>query len=251
MQAPAFLRGARAATVFLTRIPVGGHPFAPAEWRWWSAWSPVVGCGVGVLMAGGYRVGAWAGPMAGAVLAVGVGLLATGAFHEDGLADTADALGGGFDRERVLAILKDSRIGAFGAAALVVVLLWRVALLAKLDGAAPLALVLTQGMARIAPVWLMVVLPPAQLDPKSGHAVNAGMLQAIVATGWGGVMLGLALHGSRLDLVDVALIVVGLVVCAGVCGWRFHRRVGGRTGDFLGATEQLAECGLLFILASR
>src|SRR5206468_2954946 len=108
-----FLRGGRAAVTFLTRVPVGGFPFTAKEWRWCSAWFPLVGAGVGM----GAAVVCWAtqaaGPWVSAVLAIAASLLITGAFHEDGLADTADALGGSpvGDREKIFEILKDSRIG--------------------------------------------------------------------------------------------------------------------------------------------
>ena len=95
--------------------------------------------------------GAWVA----STCAVIVGLVMTGALHEDGLADTADALGGGHDRESVLRILKDSRVGVFGAVALIMTLLLRVGLLVRLGPHAPVALVLAAVLSRLSPVWLM------------------------------------------------------------------------------------------------
>ena len=152
------LRGARAAVVFLTRLPVGGFPYTEAEWRWSSAWLPAVGALVGAASAGVWLLLEPAGAAVAAAFAVTASVLLTGGFHEDGLADTADALGGGADPETVLRILKDPRVGSFGALALVVSVLLRVALLASLARAAPVALVVAHTLARVGPVWLMVTL---------------------------------------------------------------------------------------------
>src|SRR5438045_786510 len=111
------VRGLRAAIVFLTRVPAGGFPYREPEWRWAPAWFPLVGAGVGAVAGGVAWLAAGAGSLVAGALAVIASLLVTGAFHEDGLADTADALGGAYDREKLFAILKDSRIGSFGGAA--------------------------------------------------------------------------------------------------------------------------------------
>src|SRR3954453_24121009 len=110
---PPPLRAMRAAFVFFTRIPVGGFPYRQADWKWAAAHAPLVGLVLGAAL--GALDGALlpVGPLAAAALVVGASLVLTGGFHEDGLADTSDALGGGSDRARVLSILKDSRIGSF------------------------------------------------------------------------------------------------------------------------------------------
>ena len=154
------LRGFRTAFIFLTRIPVGGKDYQEADWRWSTAWFPAVGACLGGLAA------LWITcqtlrPLPSAFLVTGVSML-TGGFHEDGLADTADAMGGLTLRERLLEILKDSRIGAFGAVALFVALGLKVALLAQLNAAAPIALVITECLSRVVPIWLMVCLPYGQ-----------------------------------------------------------------------------------------
>jgi len=112
------LRGLPAAFGFLTRLPVGGFPFSPDELRWSSAHFPLVGAVLGAALAAVMMLSARAGTVVAATLAVSAGMLLTGAFHEDGLADTADALGGATDRDKLFVILRDSRIGSFGAAAL-------------------------------------------------------------------------------------------------------------------------------------
>jgi adenosylcobinamide-GDP ribazoletransferase len=179
------LRALRAAFVFLSRIPVGGFPYEPAEWRWAPAFFPVVGAVVGAITAGALSGLRPLGTLAAAYVALGISLLVTGAFHEDGLADTSDALGGGYDREKVFTILKDSRIGAFGACAVVVSVAGRAALLAHAEARALWALVFVGALARAMPVWQMVALPYATPDGAKSRAVTqAGPAQAIVASAW-------------------------------------------------------------------
>jgi adenosylcobinamide-GDP ribazoletransferase len=241
----------RAAFVFLTRIPVGGFPYRSADWAWAAAHAPlvglVVGGALGFLDLGLARLG-W---LPAAFLVLGAQLLVTGAFHEDGLADTSDALGGGYDAPRVHAILKDSRIGSFGGAALVVSIGGRAALLAKLGPAAPWALPIVGAAARVAPIWLMAALPyvTAEADAKSRNVMRGGAPQATAATAWLGLVLGVAVWAGRLGPARAAAVAVALVGVASVTGWRYARRVGGITGDFLGATEQLAELACLAVLA--
>jgi adenosylcobinamide-GDP ribazoletransferase len=245
-----FLRAGRGAITFLTRLPVGGFPYTDAEWRWAPAWFPAVGGLLGLLYAGVWRASEAAGPFVAAVLVIAAALVATGAFHEDGLADTADALGGGHERARVLEILKDSRIGAFGAAALVVVLLLRVALLVRLGAAAPLALVLAESLSRAPSVWLMVALPyvTAEGAARSRPVTRASWPQAAAATIWPvAIAAAAALHGDLGGRTLVALAVVTPAVAA-LCAWRFRARVGGLTGDFLGATQQVEACAILLTL---
>jgi adenosylcobinamide-GDP ribazoletransferase len=245
-----FLRAGRGAITFLTRLPVGGYPYSDTEWRWTSAWFPAVGALLGLTYAGVWEATRAAGPFVAAVLVVTAALLVTGAFHEDGLADTADALGGGYERARVLEILKDSRIGAFGAAALVVGLLLRVALLVRLGASAPVALVLGECLSRAPSVWLMVALPYVTADgvAKSKLVTRASAAQAVAATVW---PLALAIAAAWLGwLPGRALAALALVTpaVAIVCGWRFRARVGGLTGDFLGATQQVELCAIWLTL---
>ncbi|MBV9947171.1 MAG: adenosylcobinamide-GDP ribazoletransferase, partial [Myxococcales bacterium] len=152
------LRGVRAAVVFLTRIPLGGRPYAAREWAWAAAHFPFVGLLLGGVLAAIHRLLWPLGAMADAAFVLGASLLLTGAMHEDGLADTSDALGGGSSREAIFRILKDSRVGSFGACALCVSIVGRAALLARLGEDAPIALVLVGCAARVGPVWQMVLL---------------------------------------------------------------------------------------------
>jgi adenosylcobinamide-GDP ribazoletransferase len=244
------LRAVPAAFAFLTRLPMGGLSYTAEDLRWCSAHFPLVGAVLGAVLAGVMLVSARAGPVVAAALAVCAGMLLTGAFHEDGLADTADALGGASDRENLFVILRDSRIGSFGAAALSMALLLRVALLSALAGLAPLALLLTQALARLPAVWMMALLPSVSPEgAKSTAVARAGAPQVAVASGWIALLFGAA---AVCRLLDWGLL-VGLLAVAGltaaVCGIRFMRRAGGLTGDFLGATEQVVECALLLTLA--
>ncbi|MDP9035380.1 MAG: adenosylcobinamide-GDP ribazoletransferase, partial [Myxococcota bacterium] len=190
------VRGARAAFVFFTRVPVGGFPYRPEEWRWAAAHAPLVGLVLGsALGALDCLLLRPLGGLPSAAIVLAVSLLLTGAFHEDGLADTSDALGGGYDAAKVLAILKDSRIGAFGGAALSVSIVTRAALLAQLGGGAAWALPIVGCAARVGPVWLMACLPYATApeQAKSRDLTRAGWPQALVATGWCSAVVALAL----------------------------------------------------------
>ena len=236
------LRSVQAAFAFLTRIPVGGHPYADAEWAWAPAHFPLVGLVLGVVLAAIHRLLWPLGTLADAVLVVSASLLLTGALHEDGLADTSDALGGAAGRERVLAILKDSRVGTFGACALFVSLVGRVALLAQLQRDATWAFPLVGCAARVGPVWQMVALPYVTgAGKKSDHLTRVQTPQAAVATTWLLGALGAAAalrYGSAGHLLALALM---LACVTALTTWHYARRVGGVTGDFLGATEQLCE----------
>jgi len=239
-------RSLRAAFVFLTRIPVGGFPFRAEERRAAVAWFPVVGLALGVLLATVHVLLSPLGPWAAASLTLGVQLLLTGGFHEDGLADTADGLGGAFDRAGVLRILKDSRVGAYGAMALMVALLSRVALLVTLGGAAPLGWVLSQSIARTPPVWLLWAMPYATPEGTArGRDLSSPSLRHVVfATLSATLLISVAMPLARGVSLTVALVTLALL-----CAWRFRVRVGGITGDFLGATEQLGEITVLAVLA--
>jgi len=248
---PACLRGIRAAVTVLTRLPVGGFPYSDADWRWSAAYLPFVGTLLGAVLGGAWLLTVRAGFLVAAVVVVAASLLLTGAMHEDGLADTADALGGATTRERVFAILKDSRIGAFGSAALAVTLLLRVALLARLGAAAPIVLIFVSGAARLVPVWLMAALPYVTdaAVAKSRSIMAAGRAQVAVATGWV-LAVGIALCMLHaLSGVEIAAASGSAALMALVCGARFRARVGGITGDFLGAAEQVSECTMLLALA--
>jgi adenosylcobinamide-GDP ribazoletransferase len=214
------------------------------------------------------------------VLSMAFTVWLTGGFHEDGLADTCDALGGTVSRERALEIMKDSRIGSYGTLGLVLMLGLKAAVLVSL--ATPLftelnsaesshvhqvllawtmmALIWCHAASRLVPVWLIRLLPyggdaahakakPLAMQVSTSGAVLATFMTALVAvvmwlwlawTGWPTGTLLTALGQSALAMV------VGMAVC----GHWFKRRLGGFTGDTLGASQQITEVlGLLAWLA--
>ena len=159
------------ALQFLTRLPTPSLEGFEADWIARSApWYPVVGWIVGAISAGALLLAShlWLG-LPAAAIALAVGFVVTGGFHEDGLADTADGLGGGQTPERRLEIMKDSRIGSYGVLALWGVLTIKVAALAMMAPMqAALALVLAHGAARAFAVVVMASLPYAG-DPLDGN----------------------------------------------------------------------------------
>lgn len=247
------LRGARAAVLFLTTVPVGGGPRLTAEdWRWSAAWFSLVGSALGLGLAGVWVLVRPLGSLPAAALVVAAAALATGALHEDGLADTADALGGVADRDRVLAILKDSRIGAYGAVAVALSVTLRIVLLAELEAQAVWALIVSHGLARTAPVWLVWALPYVTPSgaAKGRRFTETTWRQVVVVTLWPALVLGLLVALGRLTLGAALAAVASVVMVGVVCGTLFARRVGGVTGDFLGAAEQASECAALVALAA-
>jgi len=225
----------RIAVALLTRLPVGRIRRNEADLTGASAWFPLVGAVVA-----GVGVAVWAvtaalfGPLAGAAASVLATVAVTGAVHEDGLADTADGLWGGATRERRLEIMRDSRLGTYGMIALVADLLLRTALLVPLD-LAGVARVVVAGhvIGRAAPIVLAAWLPPARQD---GLGVRAGVI------GRGGATL------AATSVLAAAFATVGfwapLVLAAAavpVAALRraAHRRIGGVTGDVLGAGVQM------------
>ena len=249
---PAWLHAFRASFTFLTRIPVGGFPYPQKTWEWISIWFPIVGVFLGSLQALIWMGLEGHSDPTRAIVVVAFGTLITGGFHEDGLADSFDALGGAYDRENVLRILKDSRIGAFGALALVIVLLLKISLLVDLGVLAPIGLILGQSLSRALPVIQLGFQPYARPDdPKSRSrdVARSGSVQALVAGSW---VIALLAFGHLLGAPPIAL--VGSVAAMALVGVGFglyvQRRAGGLTGDFMGAIQQLSELGILFSLVS-
>jgi adenosylcobinamide-GDP ribazoletransferase len=240
----------RAAFVFLTRIPVGGFPYTDDEWRWAPAHFPLVGLVLGSLVGCVDRALLPLGGAAAALAAIGASLFVTGAFHEDGLADTSDALGGAFDREKILLVLKDSRIGVFGACAIVLSIAGRAALLARLGLDAAWALPLVGAAARVGPVWQIAGLPYVTTAASRSRGVaRARTTQACVATLWA-ASVGIAAVATRhFGAARVASLFAAVAVVTLLTAWRYARRLGGFTGDFLGATEQLCELAAYGVLA--
>ena len=230
------------AVQFLTRCPVPawvGH--SPDQLNRAVRYFPLVGLGVGALGAGVFWV-ASAGlpPLAAAVLSIMATVLVTGAFHEDGLADTCDGLFGAFNRDDALRYMKDSRLGTFGVAGLCLVLSAKAALLQE-----PYAIIAAHAASRFMAVTLIAALPYVRESEQGAKAKP-------VAAGVGAVEIGIAgLCGLAplllLDRPVVALLGAALVT-VGLARW-FQRRLGGYTGDTLGATQQVTELAILGVSA--
>jgi adenosylcobinamide-GDP ribazoletransferase len=247
------------AVQFFTRIPVTGRladwvGYSPAMLRASNAHFPGVGWLVAALASAVYAALHLAlapnpmAPLVAAVFCTVATALATGGFHEDGLSDVFDGLGGSHDRERALDIMKDSRVGAFGAMALVLGLLAKLSLLAAL-GAHSLAAALTalagaHVLSRWWPLLLVRALPHVGDTARSKSKPLADQIT--------GRALGAASLWCFMPLVLVwqaqsALFLIASVVCSGIAAgcmarW-FARRLQGFTGDCLGATQQVSEIG--------
>jgi adenosylcobinamide-GDP ribazoletransferase len=239
------------AVQFMTRLPVPAPSWAPAWQPDMLARAarhfPLVGALVGAICAAVWLLaGAVLPPAAAAGIVLAVGMLVTGALHEDGLADLFDGLGGGFTRDRALEIMRDSRIGTYGGAALIMSLGLRwaaLAALAPLNGAC--ALIAVHALSR-APATVMLAAydyareGPTARDVAGGVTVPEAIWAALSAL----VIAALALGPTAL-----AAALAGVIGAAAMAAWML-RRLGGYTGDGLGAMEQAAEAAMLLTLAA-
>lgn len=240
------------ALMLLTRLPAGRlrepvPPIAASAWAF-----PLAGLAVGLGAAFVFWGVALALPIpVAALIALIAQILLTGALHEDGLADFADGIWGGQTTERRLEIMRDSRIGTYGVLALIVSLALRWQLLVVLAqrnfDVTLLVLVVMAMLSRVAPVLLLAILPPARADGL-GHSAQAVRWSAVGVAGLIALSPGLAL--VSFPLLPLALIlVVQLVITLGLAKLAL-RRLGGQTGDVLGAGQQLAEiAGFLTLVA--
>ena len=234
---------------FFTRLPVPRWvEFAPEKLGYAARYLPLVGWLVGLVGVAVYLLAVQVLPVdVAVVLAMAATIRVTGAFHEDGWADTCDGLGGGWTREQVLAIMKDSRIGSYGTIGLVMMLLAKFHALDNLASYNPetlvLAMLVAHPLSRLAAVSLMVVLDYARTDASAKSADAARRPTSLE--------LGLATLGGILPLLMMepmpALLCLGAAcLVAGLAMRTFHLRLGGYTGDCLGATQQAAELAIYF-----
>ncbi|MBS1766662.1 MAG: adenosylcobinamide-GDP ribazoletransferase [Acidobacteria bacterium] len=243
------MRSLAAAFRFLTRIPIPGPATEAEHLAAAVGWFPLVGACVGLATAGAFLAAGqlWPAPVA-AALAVAFGLLLTGGFHEDGFTDAVDGLGGGWTKARVLEIMKDSRIGAYGAMALWVALMLRWTVLVALGPRSLIALPLAMAWGRWSIALMLRLLPPiAEGLAKEVHRRG----------GWGPLvgstaLLALAnlaawrLHQPRLAFASAAALGMTLVFAG-----YLRRRLGGQSGDLLGATAMLVEAATLLVWVAR
>ncbi len=239
-----------AAARLLTRLPLGrAAAAAPAAASHPARCYPLVGLVVGAVAAGVFALAAWLAlpPFLAAALALGAAILATGALHEDGLADVADGFGGGHDRDRKLAIMRDSRIGTYGVLALGLVLAGRGGSLTAIadPAAVAAALLAAHALSRAGLAALMWGLPPARSDGLAAATGRPGGADALTAA-----LIGLA---AALLLLDLAIAVTAVLACAVAqlaLAAQARRQIGGVTGDVLGAAQQLGELAVLLVAAA-
>jgi adenosylcobinamide-GDP ribazoletransferase len=234
----------RLAASFLTIIPVGSNSATAAEVAASFGWFPMIGFILGGLLAGAdYVLAFFAANAVRSILLVLALTAITGAVHLDGLADTADALGAGRDRVKALGVLRDSRIGTFGAAAVFFVLALKVASLASAIHSQQIALYLAPGIAR----WAMVAVPyklaylredgagSALLGDQAGRNLRVASIMTLLALLPAGFIL--AIRGAV-----VAMILVWMVRAF------YARWLGGVTGDLIGAAGEIVEAAVLVAL---
>lgn len=256
------------ALQFFTRIPVTGRlaawvGYSPAMLRASAGHFPGVGWVVGAVAAAVLWAalhvlpGGPLGALVAALLSLAASAWLTGAFHEDGLADTADGLGGSATRERALAIMKDSRIGSYGTVALLLALALKTALTALLaasHGAASAAVAVLGAhvLSRLAPLGVMHALPyVSEADGSKSKPLADAVSPAALAVGLAWALPAALLWWLALGAVPTArallLCALALLAMTGL----LRRRLQGFTGDTLGATQQLCEVALLLGLALR
>lgn len=240
------------ALQFLTRLPINvGDRYSPELFARSVRFYPLAGALIGLIGAAMYAALSLFLPHAVAVLCVLVGLVAiTGAFHEDGLADTFDGLGGGTDSSSKLRIMRDSRLGTYGTIALVSALALRGALLIALPGEVlPWALILGQSLSRLSSVLVIsgstYVRDEGAAKPVA-QTVDSGAMVFVLASG--GALLFAASLTLPLPLLCSA--VVGLALGHAVLRRWIERHLGGYTGDTLGAIQQSSDIGLLLGLVT-
>jgi adenosylcobinamide-GDP ribazoletransferase len=238
-----------AALGLLTRLPVRVDPAsamargARAAWAW-----PVAGLVVGIIAASAGALSLWfgLGPGLTACIVIAAQVIVTGAMHEDGLADSADGLWGGWTVDRRLEIMKDSRIGTYGVVALSLSLLMRWVALSTLIGIDQLWMPVLLGavVSRVPMLALMVWLPAARTGGLSQGVGRPPVQTLWLALGCAAVT-GMVLAGSS---AIPAAIVAGIITL--IWGLIARAKIGGQTGDILGASQQLTEIAVLCVLVS-
>jgi adenosylcobinamide-GDP ribazoletransferase len=235
--------------VFFTRLPLphldfGGRTLGQAIWA-----APLAGLAVGVLGGLVHTVATGLGvsfPIAGA-LALATTMLATGCLHEDGLADVADGFGGATTRERALEIMRDSRIGTYGTVAVLMSALLRWSALMSLAGSSQVfwSLIAAHAGSRALLPAFMMLLPPARSDGLGAGAGSVHARAACVSLAMGAAVILAALGIGGL-IASAMLLALAFLGFRALC----MRRIGGQTGDTLGALQQIGEVAILIVAAT-
>ena len=246
MKAP--LRALLLAIGFATRVPVRVDRVEARDLAAAISCLPLVGVAIGALCLGVFELSTLSlGRWLPAVFCVACAALITGGLHLDGLADLFDALGGGRgERQRMLEIMRDPRVGAHGASALVLVLLAKVIAVAELpSGARWAALCGAPAVARLMAVWLLFGLPPAR-EGGLGHDMGAELRAGHMAFATGTFLILAVWLGPLLLTAALASVAVTLGL-----GWLARTRLGGVTGDVCGAAIELAELAFLVVCRAQ
>lgn len=229
------------AAGFLTRLPCPPVDYSDDCMARSTRWYAAVGLAIGLALALLFWCLASLLPQAlAALLTIGGAMLLTGALHEDGLADIADGLGGSRERDRAMEIMRDSRIGAYGVLALGMTLAIKVSALALLPlPVAIAALIMGHTFGRLSMTWLMRHLAYARTDGAAGFMADGPTPNdaPLWTAGALAALLLLWLAGPVATLVTL----VALVALIRLIAARLRARLGGYTGDALGASEQLTE----------
>lgn len=239
---------------FYSRLPIGDHAHAPLDFARMALALPIAGALIGATGAAGLIVAriCHLPPLVCAIVGVAVLVLATGALHEDGLADVADGFGGGATREAKLAIMRDSRIGTYGVLALCFSVLLRVAAIASIFERGVLlaaaALIFAGALSRVAGLAPMLWLVPAR--PDGLGATVASPSHEIWIRAWlAAAVIGLAPWLAGAGMSQIALAIIAAFAVAALVARIAKRQIGGYTGDVLGAAQQLAEVAILAALS--
>lgn len=249
------------AVQFLTRLPVPLFKHYDPQWLHQSSRHfPAVGLLVGLLCAGVFWLGSILfTPLVAAVLSTAFGIKLTGAFHEDGLADSCDGLGGGLTRERTLTIMKDSRLGTYGVLGLVSALLLKISLLASMPlSMAVVALIIGHTVSRLLCISLLSLLPyggeieHAKAKPMAQQLTP---LQGLLSSGWlllAGLLVVLVFPNTvqQIGIGRWLLAIILALIATDYMRRLLRRRLDGYTGDGLGATQQLSEIAVYIGLAA-
>ena len=234
---------------FLTIIPVpGGQILSDEDMGRSMALFPLIGLLIGLFLAGGrYVLGMiFPAPLAD-ILVIAVLVVVTGALHLDGVADTIDGLVGGTDRERTLAIMRDSRIGSFGVVGLVIILMLKVVALIEIpDGMKGRALMLMPVLGRWSAVQLAAWLDYARMGEGTGRAFarSTGRGESIISTGIAAVI------AAGIFGIEGMVMFLGIAVLTLCLGLFFRRRIGGVTGDVMGAACEMNEVAALILICA-
>lgn len=228
------------AHTFYTRLPMPSiRQYTKEEMADSAKYLPVVGITIGFIAAATYWLAIQLLPVSiSAIISIIATIIATGAFHEDGFADVCDAFGGGWDKQRILDIMKDSRMGAYGAIGICMLLLTKYSAVREIDRSTiPYALIAAHVISRWAAVWFMYSHSYARTDATSKTSEVAQPMSAV------SFITATAITAAVMASMPVCIIIAAAIVPVTkiVFARYINKWIGGYTGDTLGATQQLTE----------